>query len=62
MLPMVFSMDQDFLPQEILFLLSEEEKHIEKYKEKVDREKIKIKKDVEMAQNEIVNMFDDLSM
>jgi len=59
---MVFSMDQDFLPQEILFLLSEEDNHIKKYREKADREKNKIKKDVEMAKNEIINMFDDLSM
>ena len=55
-------MDQDFLPQEILFLLSEEENHLQKFKAKVERDKSRIKKDVDSVKNEIMNMIEDLSV
>ncbi|CAD8051290.1 unnamed protein product [Paramecium sonneborni] len=62
MLPKVFEMDQDFLPQEILFLLSEENNHLDKFKKKVEREKEKIKRDINGIKNEISNMIEDLSV
>ncbi|CAD8054098.1 unnamed protein product [Paramecium primaurelia] len=62
MLPKVFEMDQDFLPQEILFLLSEENNHLDKLRKKVDREKEKIKKDICFIKSEISNMIEDLGV
>ncbi|CAD8050117.1 unnamed protein product [Paramecium sonneborni] len=62
MLPKVFEMDQDFLPQEILFLLSEENNHLDKFKKKVDREKEKIKRDINGIKNEMQNMIEDLGV
>ncbi|CAD8134720.1 unnamed protein product [Paramecium pentaurelia] len=62
MLPKVFEMDQDFLPQEILFLLSEENNHLDRLRKKVDREKEKIKKDICFIKSEISNMIEDLGV
>ncbi|CAD8134493.1 unnamed protein product [Paramecium octaurelia] len=62
MLPKVFEMDQDFLPQEILFLLSEENNHLDRFRKKVDREKEKIKRDVSSIKLEISNMIEDLGV
>ncbi|CAK72380.1 unnamed protein product (macronuclear) [Paramecium tetraurelia] len=62
MLPKVFEMDQDFLPQEILFLLSEENNHIDRFKKRVDREKEKIKRDISSIKSEISNMIEDLGV
>lgn len=55
-------MDQDFLPQEVLFLLSQEDNHIRRFRERVDRDKTKLQRDIKLVKAEIVNMLDDLAM
>lgn len=55
-------MDQDFLPQEVLFLLSQEDNHIRRFRERVDRDKTKLQRDIKLVKAELVNMLDDLAM
>jgi len=46
----------------VFFLLSEENKHISNFRERVEREKTKINKDIDHAKKEIDNLLEDLKM
>ena len=46
----------------MFFLLSEEDKHISSFRERVEREKTKINKDFDHVKKEIENLLEDLKM
>jgi F-box/WD-40 domain protein 7 len=50
------------LPQEVMFLLAEEDEHIRKFRGRVEKEKGRITKDVDMVRDEMVNLFENLKI
>lgn len=50
------------MPPEILFLLSEEDNHITRYRAKVEKDKLKVEKDFDMIKRELINLMDDLKV
>lgn len=45
-----------------MFLISDEEKNLKKFKEKVGKASQKLEEDIEAHKKEICNMFDDLKI
>lgn len=45
-----------------MFLLAEEDNHIGKFRSRVEKEKQRIEKDVDLARTEIVNLLEDLKI
>jgi hypothetical protein len=45
-----------------MFLLSDEEKNINNFKEKVEKEKARIDQDIDQYKQEFINLLDDLKV
>lgn len=50
------------LPQEVVFLLAEEEEHIKRYRTRVEKEKSRIAKDTDLLKDEIMNLLENLKV
>ena len=61
MSPALFSQFES-LPQEVMFLLAEEEEHIRRFRSKVEKEKSRLGKDVDMIKDEIINLLENLKI
>lgn len=61
-LPEILAFDADYFPQYSIFLLSEEEKNINNFKERIEQEKTKINQDFEQYKSEIINLIEDLKI
>jgi F-box/WD-40 domain protein 7 len=55
-------LQSDQLPQEVMFLLAEEDAHITRFRAKVEKEKHRIDADFDLVRSELVNMVDDLKV
>lgn len=58
--PDLMNFDQDYFPQYTLFLLSDEEKNISNFKERIAKEKQRVVADIDIFKQEVVNLVDDI--
>jgi len=51
--------DEDFLPEDCLFLLGEEDNNLASFRENVEKEKAKLDSDMDIMMKDVMNIFDE---